>query len=100
MSIFALDNTFVFELAVIAAGLITLHRAGKESPANLLRAAGLILFLGGLSTMVCTVYYGLKYSRQGDFDHDSGALAKSCPMMKAGGMMDSMKPDRMMPEGQ
>ena len=101
MSIFQLDSAFILEVASISAGLITLHKAAKEPPASLLRVAGYLLMVAGVLTAVCSLYYGVKYSQQGDFDHDAGATAgaMSCPMMKRAGMMDSMKPGEMMPGG-
>ena len=101
MSIFQLDSAFILEVASISAGLITLHKAAKEPPASLLRVAGYLLMVAGVLTAVCSLYYGVKYSQQGDFDHDAGATAgaMSCPMMKRAGMMDSMKPGGMMMDG-
>ena len=101
MSIFQLDAAFILEVASVGAGLITLHKAAKEPPAGLLRVAGYLFMAAGVFTAACSLYYGVKYSQQGDFDHDAGASAStmSCPMMKKGGMMHSMKPGEMMPGG-
>ncbi len=99
MSMFQLDTAFILEIATVGAGLITLHKAAKEPPAGLLRAAGYLYIVFGVLAAVCTVYYGMKYRSQGDFEHDAGVAARPCPMMKHGGMMDSMMPGGMMMDG-
>ena len=68
MSIFQLDTAFILEVASVAAGLITLHKAANEPPAGLLRAAGFLLIVAGILSAACTIYYGIKYLDQGDFD--------------------------------
>lgn len=48
MAQFTGDIAGMLELFAIAAGLVLLHRAGKEAPAKLLQAAGWVLVAGGM----------------------------------------------------
>lgn len=71
MAQFLGDIAGMLEIFAIALGLVLLHRAAKESPAKLLRAAGLVLVVGGLLVGICTGWYWLKYQLAGDFDRAS-----------------------------
>ena len=58
----------MLELFAIAAGLVLLHRAGKEAPAKLLKAAGWVLVAGGIVVGACTTFYWFKYESRGELD--------------------------------
>ena len=68
MAQFTADIAGMLELFAIAAGLVLLHRAGKEAPAKLLEAAGWVLVAGGIVVGACTTVYWLKYQSRGEFD--------------------------------
>lgn len=67
MLMFVAEIAFLLELIVIAAGLVLLNKAKKES-AGSLKLASWILILGGVGTVICTWYYSFKYGAQGAFD--------------------------------
>lgn len=62
MAQFTADIAGMLEIFAIAAGLVLLHRASKEAPANLLKAAGWVLVVGGVVVGACT---GSSTSRTG-----------------------------------
>lgn len=68
MNQFSADIAGILEIAVIAAGLITLYFAGKEKSA-LLKTAAWLMILGGIAVGLCTTYWWFKYYSQGDFEH-------------------------------
>lgn len=68
MTQFTADIAGMLELFAIAAGLVLLHRAGKEAPAKLLKAAGWVLVAGGIVVGACTTFYWFKYQSRGEFD--------------------------------
>ncbi|NNE16979.1 MAG: hypothetical protein HKN10_00755 [Myxococcales bacterium] len=68
MAQFLADIAGMLEIAAIAAGLLLLHRARTVERAGLLRAAGFVLLLGGISVGLCTGYYWFKYQANGDFE--------------------------------
>jgi hypothetical protein len=70
------DIAGMMEIFAIGAGLVLLHLASKEPPAKLLKAAGLVLLLGGLGVGICTSYYWFQYQGAGHF---AGATADSSP---------------------
>ncbi len=94
MAQFTADIAGMLELFAIAAGLVLLHRASKEAPAKLLKAAGWVLVAGGLVVGACTTVYWFKYQSRGEFDtmhtgypgmmHGSGT--GMCPGMMGPGM--------------
>lgn len=94
MALFLADIAFLFELALVAAGLATLHYAFKE-PAALLRFAGFILVFGGIGTALCTGYYSVKYMGQGDFEHAYPQPGPGMAAMMGGGMMGMPNPSSM-----
>jgi len=47
MTQFIADIAGMLEVFAIAAALVLLHKASKEAPAKLLKAAGLVLVVGG-----------------------------------------------------
>jgi hypothetical protein len=49
MAQFLADIAGMLEVFGIATGLVLLHRASKEAPAKLLKAAGWVLVVGGIS---------------------------------------------------
>jgi len=77
MAMFQLDAAFMLELLAFAAGLTLLH-FGRAGNALILRAAGCVLIVGALLTAGCTVYYGIRYHVQGDFDHAYPSMARGC----------------------
>jgi len=68
MAQFTADIAGMLELFAIAAGLVLLHRASKEAPAKLLKAAGWVLVAGGIAVGACTTVYWFKYQSRGEFD--------------------------------
>ena len=83
MAQFAGDIAFLFELALVAAGLVLLE-FGRQRSAALVRTAGWILVVGATATALCTGYFWFRYHAAGDFDHarsavvsDSAAIALS-----------------------
>lgn len=92
MAQFTADIAGMLELFAIAAGLVLLHRAGKEAPARLLKAAGWVLVAGGVVVGACTTFYWFEYRSRGGFD----AVHMGCPgMMRAAG--SGMDPGMMGP---
>jgi hypothetical protein len=77
MAMFQLDTAFTLELLAFAAGLTLLH-FGRAGSALMLRAAGGVLIVGALLTAGCTVYYGIRYHVQGEFDHAYPSMARGC----------------------
>lgn len=67
MNQFTADIAGILEIAVIAAGLITLYFANKER-SGLLRVAAGVMIIGGIAVGSCTAYWWLKYYNQGGFD--------------------------------
>ncbi len=67
MAEFTADIAGMLEIFAIAAGLVLLHRASKESPAKLLKAAGWVLVAGGVVVGLCTTFYWFKYQSRGEF---------------------------------
>lgn len=64
---FLADIAGMLEIFAIAGGLVLLHRASKEPPAQLLRTAGWVLVVGGIVIGLCTAYYWLRYRLHGEF---------------------------------
>lgn len=79
MAQFLGDLAFMAELAVVAGGLILLHRARAESSGGLLRLAGYVLVIGGIGAALCTSYYWFKYQGQGDFDRAYPVVTHEMP---------------------
>lgn len=67
MNQFTADIAGILEIAVIAAGLITLHFANKERSIILKVAAGLMI-VGGIAAGSCTTYWWLQYYNKGAFE--------------------------------
>ncbi|MCH2546543.1 MAG: hypothetical protein MK052_02880 [Alphaproteobacteria bacterium] len=68
MNQFTADIAGILEIAVIAAGLITLYFANKEKSV-LLKSAAWLMIIGGIAVGACTAYWWLKYYNHGHFDH-------------------------------
>lgn len=68
MAQFTADIAGMLEIFAIALGLVLLHRASKEAPAKLLKAAGWVLVAGGVVVGLCTTLYWVKYQSRGEFD--------------------------------
>jgi hypothetical protein len=77
MAMFQFHTAFMLELLAFAAGLGLLH-FGRAGSAPILRAAGGVLILGALLTAGCSVYYGIRYHVQGEFDHAYPPNARAC----------------------
>jgi hypothetical protein len=84
MAMFQFHTAFTLELLAFAAGLSLLH-FGRAGSAPILRAAGGVLIVGALLTAGCSVYYGIRYHVQGEFDHVYPPKARAC-MHGMGGM--------------
>lgn len=80
MAQFLADIAGILVVFAIAAGLVLLHRASKEAPAKLLRAAGWVLVAGGLVVGLCTIYYWCRYLVRGEF----ATAHTECPGMMYG----------------
>ncbi len=87
MAMFHLDTTLMLEAIAFAAGLALLHY-GRVGSALLLRAAAWVLIGASVATGACTLYYGIRYHVQGDFDHAYGG--QHCNMKGHHGMMGMM----------
>lgn len=92
MAQFLGDIAFLLEMALVALGLVLLHRAAKER-AGLLRLAGVVLVATGILGALCTGYFWFRYYGQGGFDHAHP------PMMDAIGEMPMHMPEGGMPGG-
>jgi hypothetical protein len=84
MAAFHLDTALMLEVMAFAAGLTLLH-FGRIGSALLLRAAAWVLIVASTATAACTVYYGIRYHVQGEFDHAHGG--RHCKMRGHPGMM-------------
>jgi len=83
MTQFIADIAGMLEVFAIAAALVLLHKASKEAPAKLLKAAGLVLVVGGgIAVGLCTSWYWFKYQAAGEFES-----AASCHAPMAAGSM-------------
>lgn len=82
MTQFLGDIAWTLELFTVAVGLVLLHFAARESAANLLRAAGWLLVVGGAGAALCTGYYWFSYQAQGQFDavHAHAPLTMQMPV--------------------
>ncbi len=70
MNVFLGDIAYVLEIALIGAGLVVLYYALKES-SKLMKAAGYIMLVGGVSGLICTSFFSIKFWLGGYFDHPS-----------------------------
>lgn len=95
MAQFLGDIAFLFEMVLIAGGLVLLHR-GRQEGAALLRVAAIVLLLAGAAGALCTTYFWFRYHRQGDFDR---AYPMATASMASGGSMMTPPADAMMPGG-
>jgi hypothetical protein len=99
VAMFAMEIAFLLALAVFAAGLVLLHQ-GRLAGSGLLRTAAALLLIGSTSSLACTLYWGIRYHRQGDFDSAYPSLARAMMGGEPGGMMGpGMMGPRMMPPG-
>ena len=99
MIMFTLSIAGSLAIFGIAGGLLLLHRAAKEQPGGLIRAAAWVLLAGSLATGACTLYYGIRYQVQGAF---TTAMPMHGTMMMQGSTMQmpgDMMPGGMMPGG-
>ncbi len=67
MAQFLADIAGMLEIFSIAAGLVLLHYASKQPAAKLLKAAGIVLVVGGIVVGVCTSMYWFQYRANGQF---------------------------------
>ena len=89
MAMFVGHVAFMLELAVFVAGLALWH-FGRERAASTLRAGALIAMVGSALSALCTGYYLVRYSVQGDVDHAYPIYpGMAREMMEHGGMMGS-----------
>lgn len=68
MAQFLGDIAGVLELFAVVGGLVLLHFERKDS-SKLLRAAGILLIVGGILAGACTMTYWLHYQATGQFEH-------------------------------
>ncbi len=72
MAQFIGDIAFLFELGLVAVGIVLIH-FGRERSAGMLRTAGWILVIGALGTAICTSVFWFRYLQAGDFDRAEAA---------------------------
>ena len=105
MAMFAMEISFLLALAVFAAGLVLLHH-GRLAGSGLLRAAGAVVLVGAALSAACTLYWGIRYHTQGEFDSAYPSMARAMmrgepgpmgPGMMGPGMM--MRPGMQGPNG-
>lgn len=88
MAQFLADIAGLLKIFAIAGGLVLLHRASKEAPAKLLKAAGWVLHAGGVIVGLCTSYYWFKYQSQGGFENTHTSCSETTQHSDMGpGMM-------------
>jgi len=90
---------FMLELSVFVSGLALWH-FGREHTAGALRAGGFIAMVGATLSVLCTGYYLVRYSVQGEVDHAytfHPGMARE--MMERGWMPSGMMGRRMMGGG-
>jgi hypothetical protein len=68
MVMFTAHIAFILEILMLAAGLVALHYA-KELQAKLIKTAGMLLIIFGISGILCTGYYAMKYFLMGHYEH-------------------------------
>ncbi|PIR39764.1 MAG: hypothetical protein COV35_00750 [Alphaproteobacteria bacterium CG11_big_fil_rev_8_21_14_0_20_39_49] len=78
MNQFSADIAGILEIAVIAAGLITLYFAGKEKSV-LLKSAAWLMIVGGIAVGLCTTYWWFTYHKRGYFEHPASMQVNSLP---------------------
>lgn len=96
MAQFLADIAGMLEIFAVAAGLVLLHKASKEPPAKFLKAAGLVLVIGGIGVGLCTSWYWFKYQAAGEFDSANSWHMPTEPSSMPGQHM--MQGEHMMPE--
>lgn len=69
---FFADIAAMLEVALMGVGLIVFHYGRKEN-ANLLKAAAIFMFTGGLLGLICTVSWTYKYRSMGVFENPAAA---------------------------
>ena len=89
MAQFLADIAGMLEIGAIAAGLVLLYRARSDAAAGLLRAAGVVLIVGGVAVGACTTWYWFSYRARGEFAtaHMMPAGMMMMPMTDSGYMM-------------
>ena len=80
MAAFLGDIAFLIGILVTAGGLLVLHRASSDPKPKLLKVAGILLVVAGISTAICTSYFYLKYHFAGQLEHPYPV--HGMPMMK------------------
>jgi len=68
MVMFVAHIAFILELIALASGLIALHYADRLK-AKLIRLAGIILIVFGITGLACTSFYAIKYFLNGEYEH-------------------------------
>ncbi|PCI53101.1 MAG: hypothetical protein COB36_13440 [Alphaproteobacteria bacterium] len=67
MLMFVAEIAFLLELALIAWGLIIFGKAETKDN-KYQKLAGWILIIGSTLTMLCTLYFSMRYMGQGGFE--------------------------------
>ena len=93
MAMFAMEISFLLALAVFAAGLVLLHH-GRVAGSGLVRVAGAVVVVGSALSAACTLYWGVRYQAQGEFDSAYPSMARA---MMRGGEPGTMGPGMMRP---
>ena len=78
MNQFSADIAGILEIAVIAAGMITLYFAGKEK-SGLLKGAAWLMIIGGIAVGLCTSYWWFTYHKRGYFEHPAAMQINALP---------------------
>lgn len=95
MTAFLASIAFLLAVALVAAGLLTLHRSRSENSA-LITTAAIVLLLGGLCGVYCSSYYFLKYYFAGELESAAPMSASMMQGPMGGAMMrdGKMRGDR------
>jgi len=65
--VFLGDIAFIFDVVLLAAGLITYHWAKKEK-SQLLKGAAWMMIVTAVLAVICTGYYWMSYYQAGMFE--------------------------------
>lgn len=68
MVMFTAHIALMLEILTLAAGLVALHY-GQELQAKLIKAAGVLLAIFSVSSVLCTGFYAVKYFMMGHYEH-------------------------------
>jgi heme A synthase len=94
MTAFLASIAFLLAVALLAAGLLTLHRSRSENSPGLVTTAAIVLLLGGLCGIFCSSYYFLKYYFAGELESAAPVPAQMMRGTMGGSMMQGDRSHR------